>query len=163
MADEGKRITERPIDYNSLGSNAAATVKVYGSGITNDFVELNVAGQDLQVLLNGTVTDVVKYAIGEQVKIAGKTFKRNVPRAEEEAVQTIREELYPKVTSGARLERIKFIVNEELLTEDSLINKFFKSKFQETLDKPQATLSGVNIVVSADITPGHSLDEICRW
>ncbi len=163
MVDDGKRVTDKPIDYNSLGSNAAATVKVYGSGITNDFVELNVAGQDLQVLLNGTVTDVVKYAIGEQVKVGGKAFKRNVPRSEQEAVQTIKEELYPKVTSGARLERIKFVVNQELLTEDSLINKYFESHFQETLDKPQASLSGVTIVVSADITPGHSLDEICRW
>ncbi len=160
---DSKRVTEKPIDYNSLGSNAAATVKIYGSDITNQFVELEVRGQDLQIILNGTVEDVVKYAIGEQVKVGGSAFKRNVPRSEQEAVQTIREELYPKVASGAKLERIKFVVNQELLTQDSLINRYFQTNFQETKDKPMATLAGVTIVVSADITPGKSLDELCRW
>lgn len=170
---EGTQVTEVKWKLGQLPEEMPVAMVVYPGCIEGDRVVYSVRGDDRRVLLEGTALQIAQYSIGDRVTFGDQTYCRNIGRKHMEAVQRIRAEITGTGEDLAAVMRERqngqyggftLTANGTLVTKDSLLNGYFVEKDTpkagdqaeeaRAMELPPKYLGGVELVVSAIITPG---------
>ncbi len=167
--DNEKEVKARAFEVADLAEDMRVVLTVYAGCAEGPRVTFATIGPDRAVLADGTVEQIANYAVGKPVQVGGQTYQRNVGRKQEDAVARIGDEMYgtgeiAEKARGNGFGGFTVTVNGNNVTKDSVLNQWFtkveaKQEGKPVLDaagKPIEFFGGVEMIVSAVITPGAS-------
>ena len=164
-----QKVTKTNWDVTKIPAEMRAVMTVYAGCIEGPRVTFATIGNDRNVLASGSADTIAKYAIGEAVKLGKDNYQRNIGRKQEDTVGRLKDEM--KGTGefqGKGHNGYTITVNGQLVTADSVLNGYFSEQTAMKDNKPVVDaagqpikfMGGVEMIVSAIIKPGSSLDQI---
>ena len=168
---EGNRPTshegEQTVDevkwkVDDLPADMRVVMTLYAGCIEGPRVTYGAVGNDRAVLASGSAEKIAKYSIGEIVEIDGKSYQRNIGRKQEDTVARLKDEMTGTGEfAGKGHGGYTITVNGQLVSGDSVLNRYFERQTAMKGDKPIVKdgknveyFGGVEMIVSAIIKPG---------
>jgi hypothetical protein len=168
-----KNVKKETFKLKDLPEDMPVVMVAYPGCIEGDRVTYGTHGEDREVLAHGTAQQIAEYTVGMPVKVKvgkkEKEFKRNIGRKQEEAVQRIKDEMEGTgevadlvKKKGGPHQGYTITVNNERVDLGSVLNSYFD--VQTVKDTDKRYMGGVEMVISAVITPGEekTLDKYLR-